>query len=256
MDLELYLRRIGYDGAHEPTLDVLRGLHLAHVRTVAFENSSVLRGEPILLDASRLVAKIVDEERGGFCYELNAAFAELLRAVGFSVELMPGRFWSDAGLGPPFEHLCLQVRLDGEPFLVDVGAGFSFVEPLRLVVGLEQDDPNGRFRIVRPADDPSQLEVEWLHRDEIWRAHYRFEPRAAELGEFAATCEWLRTSAESPFTAGWRCARALPTGYATLDIRRLVISTGGLRETIELDDEIALARALDAWFGIREVEER
>jgi N-hydroxyarylamine O-acetyltransferase len=252
MDLEAYLRRIAYEGEREPTVDVLRGLHLAHVRSVAFENSSVLRGEPIILDGTRLVSKIVDAGRGGFCYELNGAFAELLRAVGFGVELLPARTWSDARLGPPFEHLCLRVNVGGEPFLVDVGAGFSFVEPLRLVVGLEQADPNGRFRIVRPPDDAAQLEVEWLHRDGVWRPHYRFEPRAVALTEFAATCEWLRTSSESPFTIGWRCARALRDGYATLDARRLIISEAGSRETIELDDDTALARALEAWFGIRE----
>jgi N-hydroxyarylamine O-acetyltransferase len=250
-DREAYLRRLDYVGDPKPTVEVLRALHLAHVRTIAFENSSVLRGEAIVLDGPRLVSKLVEDGRGGFCYELNGAFAELLRSLGFTVELMPGRFWSDAGLGPPFEHLCLRVTVDGEPYLVDVGAGFSFVEPLRLVVGLEQVDPNGHFRIVQPADDETQLEVEWRHRDGAWRPHYRFEPRAAELGEFAATCEWLRTSADSPFTNGWRCARALPDGYATLDIRRLVVSSAGSRETIELDDDTALARALDAWFGIR-----
>lgn len=251
MDPGAYLRRLGHVGNLEPTVEVLRGLHLAHVRAIAFENSSVLRGEAIVLDGPRLVSKLVDDGRGGFCYELNGAFAELLRSLGFAVELMPGRFWSDAGLGPPFEHLCLRVTVDGQPYLVDVGAGFSFVEPLRLVEGLEQDDPNGRFRIIRPSDDETQLEVEWRHSDGVWRPHYRFEPRAAELGEFAATCEWLRTSADSPFTGAWRCARALPDGYATLDGRRLIVSAAGSRETIELDDDTVLARALEAWFGIK-----
>jgi N-hydroxyarylamine O-acetyltransferase len=249
VDVEVYLRRIAYAGPREPSLEVLRGLHLCHVLAVAFENSSVLRGEPIVLDGPRLVRKIVDDGRGGFCYELNGAFAELLHALGFDVQLMPGRFWSDEGLGPPFEHLCLRVTIDGAPFLVDVGAGFSFVEPLRLAVGEQQTDPNGRFRIVVPADDTTQLEVHWLHRDGSWRPHYRFEPRRADLSEFAATCEWLRTSAESPFTKGWRCARALPNGYATLDIRHLIVSRADSRQTIDLDDG-SLGEALATWFGI------
>jgi N-hydroxyarylamine O-acetyltransferase len=254
MDSEAYLRRIAYEGDRDPTFEVLRGLHLAHVRAVAFENSSVLRGEAIVLEARRLVAKIVGAGRGGFCFELNGAFAALLRALGFAVELMPGQFWSDTGLGQAFEHLCLRVTLDDGPFLVDVGAGFSFVEPLRLVVDLEQTDPNGRFRIVRPTADETVLEVEWLHRDGVWRPHYRFEPRAVQLADFAATCDWLRTSPESAFTRGWRCARALPNGYATLDGRRLIVSTAGSREVIELEDDTALARALETWFGIAENE--
>jgi N-hydroxyarylamine O-acetyltransferase len=251
MDLDAYLRRIGAPGDVAPTSDVLRRLHLAHIRAVAFENSSVLRGEPIVLDPALLVSKIVDDGRGGFCYELNGAFAELLRTVGFDVELMPGSFRSDAGTWRPFDHLCLRVTVDGEPFLVDVGAGFSFVEPLRLTVGVEQVDPNGRFRIV-PVDDDATLQVDWLHRDGSWPAHYRFEPRSAALAEFYEPCEWTRTSPASPFTQGWICARALPDGYATLDGRRLIVSTGATRETIQLDSDVELARALETWFGITE----
>jgi arylamine N-acetyltransferase len=246
---EAYLRRLGLHAAPTPDLDGLRRLQRAHLEAVPFENSSVVHGEPIVLDAARLVRKVVDDRRGGFCFELNGAFAWLLGELGFDVALLPGRFWGDEGLGPVNEHLALRVRLEGDPWLVDVGAGYSFREPLRLAVGAEQDDPSGRFRLVTAVDDPASIDVEWRHRDGRWVPHYRFADRAVGLDAFRAVCEHLRTSPDSPFTRGWICARALPDGWATLDGDHLVVTEGGER----LDERVAgpaLATALERWFGI------
>jgi N-hydroxyarylamine O-acetyltransferase len=248
VDVTAYLARLGFDAPPPATLDGLRRLQPAHLSAVPFENSSVLRGDPIVLDADGLVGKVV-EGRGGFCFELNGAFASLLAALGFDVALLPGRFWSDAGLGPPNEHLCLRVVLAGEPWLVDVGAGYSFREPLRLATDVEQEDPSGRFRIVAAADDPSSLDVEWRHRDGSFRPHYRFRDAPVELSAFDDVCEFLRTSPESPFTQGWICARALPDGWATLDGSHLVVTEGGTR-TDEILTGAALDAALERWFGI------
>ena len=255
MDTHEYLRRLLLaETPLLPTHDVLRALQRAHLEQVPFENASVLRGEPIRLDRSLLVQKIVERGRGGFCFELNGAFAWLLGALGFDVALLPGRFWSGEGLGPPNEHLALRVTLDGEPWLVDVGAGYSFLEPLRLVVGPEQDDPAGRFRLSPAADEPGAIDVEWLHRDGAWRPHYRFEDRPVGLDAFEEVCEHLRTSPDSPFTRGWICARALAGGgWATLDGPHLVVTQPG-RRSDEMLDGPALDAALERWFGVQAPE--
>ena len=248
MDAERYLARLGVK-TPAPSVASLRALQGAHLEAIAFENSSVLRDEPIVLEPARLVAKVVDAGRGGFCFELNGAFAELLAALGFEVALLPGRFWSDRGLGPPNEHMCLRVTIDGEAWLADVGAGYSFREPLRLVRDLEQDDPSGRFRIVAPPDDPESVDVEWRHSDGAYRPHYRFRDEPVELAAFAEVCEFLRASPASPFTQGWICARALPDGWATLDGSRLVVTQGDVRTDEVLAGE-ALEGALARWFGV------
>lgn len=248
MDALAYLRHVAPGLAPSTTIEGLRALQRAHLQRVPFENASVLRREPIALEAPSLVAKIVERGRGGFCFELNGAFAWLLSELGFDVTLLPGRFWSARGLGPPNEHLALRVMLDGEPWLVDVGAGYSFLEPLRLEVGLLQDDPTGRFRLRAVPGEPDCIDVEWQH-DSAWRPHYRFENRSVGLDAFVEVCEHLRTSPDSPFTRGWICTRALPDGWATLDGSHLVVTQGTERLDATLEGR-ALNAALEDWFGV------
>src|SRR5260221_1704154 len=88
MDAQTYLRRINYQGSLTPDIDLLRSLHRVHLFTVPFENLDIHLGREIVCDESRILHKIVNEKRGGFCYELNGAFAALLRALGFLVTLL------------------------------------------------------------------------------------------------------------------------------------------------------------------------
>ena len=73
--LAAYLARIGVPGPLALDAAALRDLHQAHLVAVPFENLSIHLGEPISLDEADLIDKIVCRRRGGFCYELNGAFA-------------------------------------------------------------------------------------------------------------------------------------------------------------------------------------
>ena len=132
LDLSAYLDRIGYSGPLAPTADVLRDLHRAHMFSVPFENLDIALGREIVCDDDSFIRKIVEQRRGGFCYELNGAFARLLREFGFRVTLLSARVpREDGSYSPEFDHLALRVDLD-EPWLADVGFGDSFLEPLLL----------------------------------------------------------------------------------------------------------------------------
>jgi N-hydroxyarylamine O-acetyltransferase len=140
VDIRAYLDRINYRGPLEPTAETLRALHRRHMMSVPFENLDIGLGREIVLDPERFVEKIVTHRRGGFCYELNGAFAALLGALGFHVTLLSARVANDQGIASKeFDHLALQVDLE-DRWLADVGFGDSFVEPLCLVTQVEQQD--------------------------------------------------------------------------------------------------------------------
>ena len=247
-DLEAYQELIGVPGSLRPDIATLRALHAAHLRTIPFENASVLFGEPIELDTDRFVHKLGVQRRGGFCYELNGAFAVLLRSIGFEVDLLEARGHEDEGrLGPRFDHLALRVTLD-EPWLADVGFGYSFTEPLRLANGEEQMDPVGAFRFV-PVDDG--LDLEWRHRDGRWVPHYRLDLATRELAEFAETCRYQQTAPGSPFVSRWNCTIAgQGSDGITLAGRHLIATDGEFRDERDLTDD-ELMGVLGSVFGIR-----
>ena len=243
IDAGRYLERIGYRGPRAPTLETLRAIHLAHLRTVPFENLSVRRGEPIVLDEDRLFEKVVGRRRGGFCYELNGLLAALLEALGFRVARLAGRVGVN---GIPFDHMALRVDLE-EPWLADVGFGDSFVLPLRLHERGPQEGGCGRRYRLDPADGGFLLVRE---DPEGWQRQFHFTLDPWPLFAFEDGCRYHQTSPKSSFTQKTVVSRATGTGRITLSERRLIVTAGGRRTESELADDAAAARVLAEEFGI------
>ena len=271
MDVQRYLDRIAYTGPTTPTADTLRALHYAHLVAVPFENLDISAGRKIILDEDALIHKIVEHRRGGFCYELNGAFAALLKALGFQVTLLSARVGRSAGgvgrgkggEGPEFDHLALRVDLD-EAWLADVGFGESFLHPLLLEAGREQVDPAGTFRLTQfqpvQSDDPQdnrpkegRLQVEKLGTNVRWKGQYSFSLVPRKLEDFAGMCHYHQTSLESYFTQSTVCSRATLDGRITLSEMKWIVTRNGRREERELADEEERRNVLRQYFGIADV---
>jgi len=85
MDVERYLKRIGYEGSREPTLENLEALSLAHKIAVPYSNLHFFGGPITNLDLEVIFDKIVVKGSGGTCYEINGLFKWLLRQLGYKV---------------------------------------------------------------------------------------------------------------------------------------------------------------------------
>ena len=266
LDIERYLARIGYTGPRDPTLATLRALHQAHLWAVPFENLDIGAGRPIVLDEAAVLAKIVERRRGGFCYELNGAFAALLRALGFRVTLLSAQVQrpptaAGPAFGPEFDHLTLRVDLE-EPWLADVGFGDSFLQPLRLTAWAEQVDtgrsspivnqaPEGvwqdRYRLVPDGALWTLQRRDWAGQ---WQDRYRFTLAPRAWADFAEMCRYHQTDLASIFTRHRTCSLATPSGRVTLSDARLIVTADGARREVALADEAAWAAALAEHFGI------
>lgn len=240
-----YLERIGIAGGIDVGAASLETLHVAHMRSVPFENLDIGRGVRIVAEEAAILDKIVSRRRGGFCYELNGAFAALLRSEGYRVDLLSARLArEDGSFSPEFDHLTLLVHID-EPWLADVGFGDSFLRPIPLQNGVETVDESGAYRL--------EIEDEaWIlsrKRDDEWARQYRFSLRPHPLSDFSAMCEFHQTSSESHFTRNRICSLATESGRITLSGNRLIRTERGLRTEATLDsgDE---ARLLVEEFGI------
>ena len=240
-----YLDRVGLSAAVTGDAAGLRTLHRAHQVTVPFENLSIHLGEPISLDERDLIDKIVRRRRGGFCYELNGAFALLLEALGAQVSRVAARVYGDDGLSPPFDHLALLVRPadSSGPWLADVGFGSHSDYPLLLDVRDDQDDPAGRFRLA----DADTGDIDVLKDG---KPQYRIETRERSLADCVPTCWWQQTSPLSHFTRSTICSRLTPGGRVSISGRILIQTQDGTRTEHRLDTDDVLLAAYRNYFGI------
>ena len=71
LDLDAYLKRIGYTGDGRPTLATLQAIHLRHATAIPFENLTPLLHQPVRLDLASLQHKLIQSGRGGYCFEQN-----------------------------------------------------------------------------------------------------------------------------------------------------------------------------------------
>jgi N-hydroxyarylamine O-acetyltransferase len=249
MNVDAYLERINYNGSREVNAETLRALQVAHLMSVPFENLSIHAGEPIVLNEDALYTKIVDQRRGGFCYECNGLFAGLLRALGFEVAMLgAGVAHASGGFGPIFDHMALMVTLD-ERWLVDAGFGESFLEPLLLDSRDDQVQGTRTFRLV---DADGYVVLMRRNDGEDWQPQYRFTLQPYTFPDYEEMCRFHQTSPDSHFTKGLICSRATVDGRITLSDMRFITTSGPQR----LRDEQTLAnreeydRILRDQFGV------
>jgi N-hydroxyarylamine O-acetyltransferase len=215
---------------------------------VPFENLDIHLGRKITVDETAILNKVVVLRRGGFCYELNGAFAALLRALGFRVTLLSARVArANGGEGPEFDHLTLRVDLE-EPWLADVGFGESFLEPLRLGAGRDQLDPTGTYRLLAQGE---RFRMEKSLPDGNWKPQYSFSLEPRRLEEFAGMCRYHQTSPESSFTQKRICTRVTSEGRITLSEMKLIMTRNGERVERSLASEEEWNSILRKQFGVR-----
>jgi N-hydroxyarylamine O-acetyltransferase len=243
--IDAYLDRIAVPRPDEVDEGALRDLHRAHLLAVPFENLSLHLSELVSLDEDDLFDKIVNRRRGGFCYELNGAFALLLQGLGAQVQRLAGRVYGGERLGPPFDHMALSVTLaDGSgPWLADVGFGSHSVGPLLLRESGEQHDDAGTFRVVPTADGDVDVIKDG-------RPEYRLELKARALTDFIPTCWWQQSSPQSHFLKSTICSKLTEDGRISLSGRTLIRTVDGHRTEAELTTDEAVLAGYRDYFGV------
>lgn len=206
IDLDAYCARIGYDGARTPTLATLQALHARHTQAIPFENLSPFTGETVVLDLPSLQDKLIRRRRGGYCFEHNLLFWQVLNEIGFGVSGLAARVrWNvPDNVVTARSHMLLLVNLQGESFIADVGfGGMTLTAPLRLETGVEQATPHEPFRLLR-SGDVYTLEAQLA---EVWKPLYTFDLQPQHLADYEVTSWYLANHPQSHFVTGLIAAR-------------------------------------------------
>ena len=248
LDLEQYSARIEFAGAFRPTLETLRGLHLAHATHIPFENLDVLLGRPILLDLDSVFAKLVIAQRGGYCFEQNALFASVLDAAGFKTTRLAARVRIGTTQVRPRSHMLLAVEIEGAAWIADVGFGAEvFLQPSPLEEGRETEQFGWRYRIVRE----DALYVLQSHRREGWFDLYSFTLEPQYPVDYQVSNYYTSTFPESLFVTNLVVQRpGQHTRLSLMNRKFTEAKPGGAPQQIDLAGEGEVLEILTRRFGL------
>ncbi|HDZ05683.1 hypothetical protein LCGC14_0066100 [marine sediment metagenome] len=251
MDLRAYLDRIDF---HDPVIinrNVLYELQKKHLLNIPFENLDIHYGRKINLSVMDIYQKIIIDKRGGFCYELNGLFHQLLMRIGFNAKLISARVHSENGkYSPEYDHLAIIVNLENQDFLVDVGFGKFSLLPLRLETGKKIKDSFGQFQFKKHNADYYQINE--IKNQELI-PQYIFNLKERELSEFEERCIFHQTSEHSHFTKKKLISIARFDGRITLNNSQLKITRLEIEEVTNFAEnqfETKLKQYFDIEIGI------
>jgi len=251
IDLNAYLRRIAYDGPLTPDAATLRALTTAHVAAIPFENLDPLLRVPVSIETDAVERKLVQEGRGGYCFEQNRLLMDVLSQLGFKVSGLIARvLWmkpEDAVVAQT--HMLLRVELEDGSWLVDVGFGsMALSGALRLQVDIEQSTGNEPFRLI---ERDGMWRMQAKVRDE-WKTLYRFDLQPREAIDYVVANHFSSTYPESHFLHSLIVARTFADRRVGLRNRDFVVHhTGGESIRRTLGGAAEIRHVLQAEFGIR-----
>lgn len=248
INLPAYLARTGYQGPLAATAETLRGLHRAQACTIPFENLDVHLNRTIGLDAASLSRKLLEERRGGYCYELNGLFRLVLQQLGFAVSCHVGRNLIAGAPLRPRAHQILLVHLAGQRWLADLGFGSNgLLEPIPLEVDTEFAQGIDRYRL--RAVEPHSYHLQLLLLGE-WQTLYVFALDEGQPSDYNMMNYYYSKAPDSPFRQQRITTRATPEGRISLLDHELKIRTAAGVSTRTLPDEAAYYEALRTHFGV------
>lgn len=261
--LQRYLTRIGVPGASTPDLPTLAAIVAGHTRSIPFENLDPFTGRDVSLDAAALTAKLVDNRRGGWCFEHNNLLRNVLDELGYRTTALAARVdYNKPANAPPGARTHMVLRIDGlpgGPHIVDVGfGGLTLTGVLRLEPDLVQATPHGSFRMRQAGP---HLAMEALVA-QTWLPLYRFDLTDQLLIDFEVMNFYLGHHPGSAFRHRLMLARVeadrrFGLSDTTLSVRHL----DGRTERTQLGDIVEVRAALERCFlidltGLASLDER
>ena len=217
MDIKKYFLRIGLSKDTEPelTYEFLKKLQLHHVTAVPYENLDIIDGIPLSLDFENIYDKVVNRNRGGYCFELNCLFEHMLSELGFCTESYFARFWRGEASTPLRRHRVISVAIDGKRYIADVGIGSQAPRiPLLLEAGQVQEYFGEAYKFEQDAEFGWML---YELRNGEWQRYFSFtEERQLDI-DFIQASFYCEKHPDSKFNKAVMVAIKTEEGRKSLD---------------------------------------
>jgi N-hydroxyarylamine O-acetyltransferase len=177
---DLFRKRINLPQNEEITFEKLSTVLAKTAQTIPFENLCIISKNTQEITSDNLVQRILHQNEGGLCYDLNTLLYLFLKENGFDVRLVRGivynqmeKRWSYTGK----THVTIILTHDGKEYLVDTGFGGNIpLTPVPLT-GEVVTSNNGEFKVERTASEHGDyfFNMKLKHKDQDWKVGYAFD---------------------------------------------------------------------------------
>jgi N-hydroxyarylamine O-acetyltransferase len=201
----LFRNRIGIPQAEVITFQNLDMVLEKTAKSIPFENLCIIENRTKEITKENITSKILEQNEGGLCYELNSILYLFLSENGFSPSLVRGvtynqmnQQWTATGN----THVVNLITHNGQVYLVDTGfGGFLPLKPVPLS-GESVVSSNGEFRVdhVESEHGDYMLYMKLNRKDEDWKIGYAFNSKE-EIQNITELNEVQRIIIEHPESA-------------------------------------------------------
>jgi N-hydroxyarylamine O-acetyltransferase len=245
--LRAYCARIHDDGDLNASVATVNRLMRQQLCHVPFENLDVLQGRGISLQPKALIDKIIGQERGGYCFEVNGIFALLLDALNIPYRMLAARPLV-GGAERPKTHMALAIELEDRLWLCDLGYGRYGIRELLDLSQIDVDIPQqgDLFRLSRDRDGIHLLQA---MVDGAWMPQIEFDLTPQRWIDFEPANHYTSTHPDSIFVNQLLVILFTENGRKVLNGDQLKILESGQMEVRQIDpDEIE--SVLENEFGL------
>jgi N-hydroxyarylamine O-acetyltransferase len=237
---ERYLKKLEISRATAPSKDFLQALHMGSVKKIAFENIDPFLGKPVSLDISDLAHKILEQGRGGYCFELNGIFLAALREFGFLASAALARVFMGRPNPGPRTHQVSLVEIGGETWLADVGfGGPGLMQAIPFRSGYEEVQLGRKIRL-RFSEDWGMLYEEELK--DGWRTIYSIPSEKTEEIDLITGNHYCATHINSIFRNNLYCAGESNVGRITI-FNRSIMKFNGEKVDLSMNSPLEICSA-------------
>jgi N-hydroxyarylamine O-acetyltransferase len=191
-----YFKRIKLAKTSAPTIEFVREMMQQHLFNIPFENLDVQAGKIVSLEPEHIVDKIVHQNRGGYCYEVNGLLALALQKMGISCYFTAAHSMT-YGTRRPRTHLVIIAKIEGNSYLLDTGFGSHGIRlPMDLSATNQTIVQDGNtYKLEKKGSD---FNLHALVHD-TWLPQYSFKKQVYEYIEFSLANYYNSTHPNSIF---------------------------------------------------------
>jgi len=249
-----YFKRLGLvQNLDDIQLDIelLKMIQYAHVMNIPYENIDIVNNIQLDLNNDKLFEKMIDNNRGGYCFEINSLFNWLLQELGYRTTSFLARYLRGTTEIPMRRHRVIAVEsdlIDGR-ILCDAGVGERAPRfPLIIDEGLIQEQFDETYRFEKDEF------LGWVLTDfykKEWKPFFSFTEEKQLDIDYEMPSFYCERHPESGFNKTIMTAIKTPNGRKTIDDKAFRIFEPNKVTEILIENDEMLNKILNEHFYIK-----